>query len=109
MNAEMKELLEALGKQIAPMVDAAVKTAVAAASPIAAVVADPVIDAIDAYVIGLLNGTAPPAVTSTEDPLVALQKHVAALTVASGHASSTAMLLAKKAVPSVADAPASEG
>jgi hypothetical protein len=109
VNSEMKELLEALGKQIAPMVDAAVKTAVAAASPVAAVVADPVIDAIDAYVIGLLGGTEPPAVTSTEDPIVALQKHVAALTVATGHASSTAMTIAKANVPSVKDAPASEG
>lgn len=109
MNSEMKELLEALGKQIAPMVDAAVKTAVAAASPVAAVVADPVIDAIDAYVIGLLTGGPPPAVTSTEDPIVALQKHVAALTVASGHATSTAMRVTKASVPSVADAPASEG
>jgi hypothetical protein len=78
------------------MVDAAVKSAVAIASPVAGVVAAPLIDAVDSYVQGLLTGVAPP-VTSTEDPIVSLQKHVAALTVASGHATSSAMTATKVA------------
>jgi hypothetical protein len=107
MNAEMKELLEALGKQIAPMVDAAVKDAVAATGgPLVATVADPVIDAVDSYVMSLMGTTAPAnAVAAPSDPdsrLTALEKHVAALTVASGHASSSAMTATKVAAVKIA-------
>jgi hypothetical protein len=97
MQAEFKELLEALEAKIAPAVEAAVKQAVlVAGGPVVAAVATPVIDAVDAYVQGLITGTTP-AVTSTEDPIVSLQKHVAALTVASGHATSTALAAVKTA------------
>jgi hypothetical protein len=115
MNAEMKELLEALGAKLAPMVDAAVKDAVAVAGgPLVASVADPVIDAVDAYVMALM-GTAPPAnavaaPTDADSRMTALEKHVAALTVASGHASSSAMVATKvaavKIAPPETDAPA---
>jgi hypothetical protein len=105
MNAEMKELLEALGEKLAPMVDAAVKDAVAAAGgPLVASVADPVIDAVDAYVTQLLGGAAP-TITAPQDPesrVTALEKHVAALTVASGHATSTAMTAVKTAAAPIA-------
>ena len=105
MNKEMEEMLEALAAKMLPMVDAAVKSAVAIASPVAGVVAAPVIDAVDSYVQGLLTGIAPP-VTSTEDPIVSLQKHVAALTVASGHATSSAMVASKVAAAPLTAAPA---
>ena|SRR5271168_2568794 len=99
LSVEMKEMLEELGKEIIPMVDAAVKTAVAAASPVAAVVADPVIDAVDAYVLSLL-GTPLTEEAAAKVPPVTLDtiaKHVAALTVATGNASSTIMGVSKAA------------
>jgi hypothetical protein len=104
---EFTELLEALGKQIAPLVDAAAKSAVAAFSPVAAIVADPIIDAIDAHVIGLLNGGKAPAPTAPMDPesrVQALEKHVAALTVATGHGTSAALPIIKASPVTVADA-----
>src|SRR5271156_3221565 len=97
ISAEMKEMLEALGEQIAPLGDAAVKDAVqAAGGPLVASVADPVIDAVDAYVLQLMGSVVPAnavaAPTDDASRLTALEKHVAALTVASGHATSSAMV-----------------
>jgi len=98
------EELESLGKtllaSLLPTIEAAAKSAVASVSPIAAVVADPLIDTIDSYIAGLL-GNPVPAVTAPTDPasqITALQKHVAALTVATGHATSQSMTTAKVAV-----------
>jgi len=106
-DAELKSIGEALLKQMLPTIEAAAKSAVAAASPLAAIIADPVIDEIDAYVISLLNGGVAPTVTAPTDPasqIAQLQQHVAALTVATGHGTSANMVTAKTAAGAV-DAP----
>lgn len=108
MNQEMETLLKGLAAELGPMIDKAAKDAVAAAGgPVVAAVADPVIDAIDAYVMSLL-GTAPPAnsVAAPDDVasrLTSIEKHVAALTVATvGGASHLAALKSTAAaVPNV--------
>jgi hypothetical protein len=99
--------LESLGKtllaSLLPTIEAAAKSAVASASPIVAVITDPLIDEIDSYISSLL-GAAPPTVTApvdTASQITALQKHVAALTVATGHATSQTMSTAKVAVAGI--------
>jgi hypothetical protein len=101
LSAEMQALLAALKADVLPELIEAAKTAatdaVEAASPVAAVIAVPVIDEIDAYVQGLL-GNPVPVVTAPVDAvsqIKSLQQHVAALTVATGHATSAAMPTAK--------------
>lgn len=87
------DLMAFLKSDILPAIDTAAKAAVASASPAAAVVADPVIDIIDSYIAQLL-GNAAPAVTADTSPasrLEAVEKHVAALTVATGHGTTAAM------------------
>jgi hypothetical protein len=109
MNAEMMELLKAFEEKLAPMVDAAVKSAVAIAAPAVAPIVAPIIDAVDALVIGMSGGTAPPtatpAPTDTDSRLAALEQHVAALTISTGHGGSAAMVANKAAVQAVANAP----
>jgi hypothetical protein len=100
LGATLKaDLFAFLKSDILPAIDAAAKSAVASINPIVGVVAAPVIDEIDAYIAGLL-GAAVPTVTAPVDvpsQITALQKHVAALTVASGHATTQAMVTAKVA------------
>jgi uncharacterized membrane protein len=96
------EELETLGKsllaQLLPTIEAAAKSAVASASPVAALLVTPLIDEVDAYVSGLLGApVAPTAPTDVASQIVSLQKHVAALTVATGHGTSQAMVTAKVA------------
>ena|SRR5271154_2168602 len=101
MNAEMQEFLKAMEGQI----DNAVKAAVAAFAPPGVVpVADAVIDAVDAYIIQLQGGTPPATVAPLT--LDVLAKHVAALTVATGHGTSASMPAIKTATVSLAPAPA---
>jgi len=98
MNQEMQTLLKGLASELAPMIEKAAKDAVAAAGgPVVSVVADPVIDAIDAYVMSLLGTVAPAnavaAPTDVASRLTSIEKHVAALTVATvGGASHLAAL-----------------
>lgn len=97
-----------LKSEVLPAIDAAAKAAVAQVNPIVGVVAAPLIDEIDAYVSGLL-GNVMPAVTApvdTASQITALQKHVAALTVASGHSTTQAMVTAKVATTALVVAPA---
>jgi hypothetical protein len=94
---EYETLLRNLARDLAPAIENAAKAAVADASPVVAVVADPIIDWIDAYIMGLI-GTPVPASTTVEPlTLETVAKHVAALTVATGHATSSAMPAAKLA------------
>lgn len=109
----LEQIAEAAASKLLPMVDSAVKTAVANAGPIGAIgsiVADPLIDDADAYVQGLLSGIVPP---TTAPPLTvdALAKKVAALTVATGASGSHALAVASASVaklpaPVPKDAPA---
>lgn len=101
LSAEMQALLAALKADVLPELIDAAKTAavdaVSAAAPAAAIIAVPVIDEIDAYVQSLL-GNPVPAVTAPTDPasqIAQLQKHVAALTVATGHGTTAAMATVK--------------
>lgn len=91
-----------------PLVAAAAKSAVSDANPLAGLLAAPVIDEIDSYIAHLMNpGVPAPVVTAPVDvssQIASLQKHVAALTVASGNATGQALATAK-AVASVAPAP----
>ena len=91
-----------------PLVAAAAKTAVSDANPLAGLLATPVIDEIDSYIAHLMSpGTTAPVVTAPTDvasQIASLQKHVAALTVATGTATSQA-LATGKAMASVAPAP----
>lgn len=111
MDAAYENLLKRLGADLLPIIADAAKAAIATASPVAAVIADPVLDEIDAYVVQMLNpGTAAPAVTAPTDvasQIMSLQKHVAALTVATGHGSSAAMVQ-NKASPVAVPAPAAQ-
>jgi hypothetical protein len=106
---ELESIVKGVAAQVAPLIDTAAKAAVQAASPIAAVVADPLIDAIDSYIVGLLDGPAAmPAVTAPTDTasqIQQLQQHVAALTVATGHGTSAAMPIIKQAAVAVKAVP----
>jgi hypothetical protein len=112
VSAELKALLAAamadFKNDLLPMIDAAAKSAVSAANPVVGIVAAPVIDAVDSYVTGLLTGTAA-TITAPTDPasrLDAVEKHVAALTVATGHG--TSALLPAVKTQTVAPAPEPE-
>jgi hypothetical protein len=110
-TSEYETLLRNLARDIAPMVDAAAKAAVADAAPIAAVVADPVIDWIDAYVLSLLGTPPAPEVTVQPLTLETVAKHVAALQVATGHGTTAAMVTTKNTVvtpPKVVSEPVAE-
>jgi len=108
LSAEMQELvnelksslLADLSKDILPIIDSAAKAAVSAASPVAAVFADPIIDEIDAYVAQLLGNAIPTvtAPTDTASQIASLQQHVAALTVSTGAATSSSLTSTKLAV-----------
>lgn len=111
MNAEYEMLLKKLAADILPMIDSAVKTAVGIASPVVGLVASPVIDAVDSYIMRLVGVTPPAnaesASTATDDRVTALEQHVAALTVATGHSTSQVMAINKALLPPpVAAAPA---
>jgi hypothetical protein len=89
LKAELLSDLKAVLKdEVVPMVAGLVKDAVGVASPVAAVVADPVIDIVDSYVLGLLGESPPdnakPAPADTQSQINQIAQHVAALTVATG-------------------------
>jgi hypothetical protein len=102
LSTELQELLATLKADVLPELVTAATTAaqdaVAATLPAAAVVVDPLIDLIDVEVQKLLGvtvtATAPTDAASVQSQLV---KHVAALTVASGHSTTQAMATAKAA------------
>lgn len=108
MTPEMQEMLDALGSRLGPMVEAAVTKIAGAGAKATAPVVTPDINMLDHY-IQQLNGNAAPVVTAdldVEARLDALEQHVAALTVASGHSTTQAMVTAKVAaagLPTVAD------
>lgn len=113
MNAAYEELLKKLAADLLPTVDAAVKAAVGIASPVAGVVAAPVIDAVDSWVMKLLGVNPPtiavPASDEVSDRVTALEQHVAALTVATGHSTSAIMALNKAQIATpVAQVPAAD-
>lgn len=107
MTPEYQALLKQLAADIVPIVTAAAKAAVTDLNPVVGLVADPVIDAVDAYILKLLGGTpaanAVVASTETDDRVTALEKHVAALTVSTGNATAHNFVVAKA---SLADPPA---
>src|SRR5271155_4472935 len=86
MDAKLAALMKELGVEIGPMIEAAVKDAVTAASPVAGAFAAPIIDGIDALIMAHLGAAAPAnAVAAPSDAasqIAQLQQHVAALTVA---------------------------
>lgn len=104
--ADVKQLLK---DEVVPMVADLAKTAVGAASPAAAIVADPVIDIVDSYVLGMLGESPPanakPAPTDVQSQLNAIASHVAALTVATGKQGAVG---AKVGATAVAAAPAQD-
>lgn len=119
--SEMTDFLQALEAKfkaqednINALVETAVKAAVAQASPVGAVIADPIIDAVDSLVMGLLGTAAPAnavqAPTDVPSRISALENHVAALTVATvGGAQHLATIKAgikPVAVPAEAEEPA---
>lgn len=85
--ADVKQLLK---DEVVPMVADLAKTAVGAAAPAVAVVADPVIDIVDSFVLNMLGQAAPPnakpAPSDTQSQINQIAAHVAALTVATGKA-----------------------
>jgi hypothetical protein len=105
-SPEYKNLLAMVMADLGPTIDVAAKAAVSAASPAAAVIVDPVIDAVDAWINKLLGvsvpATAKKASTETADRLTALEQHVAALTVSTGAATSSAMQAAKVQAATIA-------
>jgi hypothetical protein len=103
----LADLKAALKSDIVPMMAALAKDAVGAASPVAAVVADPVIDIVDSYVMSMLGTPAPanavPAPTDTQSQINQIAQHVAALTVATGKSGSLSLKVG--AVPATVAAP----
>lgn len=102
--ADVKQLLK---DEVVPMVADLAKAAVGTAAPAVAIVADPVIDIVDSYVLGLLNETPPanakPAPTDVQSQINQIASHVAALTVATGKQGA---IQAKVGATPVAAAPA---
>lgn len=104
-ESKLEEMFAAFAAKLMPTIDAAAKAAVAAANPVAGMLAAPAIDAVDVWVLKLLGqdvpaGT-PPVSTDPQDTLDTLVKHVAALTVATGHATSQAMVTQKTVAANV--------
>lgn len=99
------DLLQIVENDILPMIVSAAKQAASTAGgPVAALVADPVIDIVDSYVLKMLGTPAPanaqPAPTDTQSQITAIAKHVAALTVATGNATS-ATVASKVTLPTL--------
>lgn len=102
------ELLAMLKAELLPVIRDAAQVAVAAAAgsgnPIVAVAAPVVLDTVDT-IVNALSGRAAPAgatdaPTDVESRLTALENHVAALTIATGHATSAAFAAVKQATAS---------
>lgn len=100
LKSEIEAMLKGAVASLLPAIDSAAKAAVTAASPVAAVFVDPLIDNIDAYVCSLLGApaTVVTAPQDVESRLAAVEKHVAALTVASGAATSQGLATVKASV-----------
>ncbi len=108
LKADLVPVLKQAVVDALPLVATAAKAAIADANPLAGLLATPVIDEIDSYIAHLMNpGVPAPVVTAPTDTasqIASLQKHVAALTVATGVATSQA-LATSKAMTQVAPAP----
>jgi hypothetical protein len=112
LSAEMRAALQEAVSALEPIVIKAAQDAVTAALPpgvgaVAALAVTPVVDEIDALVAKLVGNTVP-EVTAPTDPasqIASLQAHVAALTVATGHGTTSAMVTQKASAN--APAPAS--
>jgi len=104
LKAELlSDLKAALKNDIVPMVAALAKDAIGAATPVAAIVADPVIDIVDSYVMGMLGTAAPvnavAAPSDTQSQINQIAQHVAALTVATGKAGAVSAKVGAVAAP----------
>jgi|SRR6516165_6674353 hypothetical protein len=91
LKAELlADLKTVLHDEVVPLVAGLAKEAVGAAAPAAALVADPVIDIVDSYVLNMLGQAPPdnakPAPSDTQSQINQIAQHVAALTVATGKA-----------------------
>lgn len=92
----VEQVAAAAVEKLLPTIDSAVKGAISDAGPIGSmvgVVADPLIDDVDAYIQGLLTGVVP-ATTAPALTVDALAKKVAALTVATGATASHSLQVA---------------
>jgi hypothetical protein len=112
----VESVAQAAAAKLLPVISAAAKDAVQSSGPIGAigsVVADPLIDDADAYILALVNGlTTPPPTTAPAPTIATLSQKIAALTVATGAAGTHALASATAAVakmPAPAPTPAKEG
>lgn len=95
----VEAVAEAAAQKLLPTIDAAVKGAISDAGPVAAligVVADPLIDDVEAYLIGLTTGVVP--ATTAPTTVASLAKKVAALTLATGQAGSHSLTVTTAAI-----------
>ncbi len=110
LSPEMQAVLQELLAGLQPVIEKAAQDAVTAALPagigvVAALAVPPVFDEIDALVAKMIGNPVPvvTAPTDAASQIASLQAHVAALTVATGHGTTSSMVTAKAA----ANAPAS--